>query len=246
MSRSLRSLLSESLDLDVHADWQLELHQSVHRLRGGLEDVQEPLVGPHLELLARLLVDVRRAVDRVARDRGGQGDRPGDLGPGSPDRVHDLGRGLVQDPVVVSLESDADFVVLHFWRPLDAAGREQAAALVQPMVSTQYIGYSRISVIVPAPTVRPPSLMANRSPFSIAIGVISWISSDTVSPGTTISTPCGNFAVPVTSVVRKKNCGRYPLKKGVCLPPSSFVRMYACAWNFMCGVIDPGFAHTCH
>ena len=63
--------------------------------------------------------------------------------------------------------------------------------------------YSMMSVIVPAPTVLPPSRMANRKPFSIAIGVMSVISIATLSPGITISTPSGKFATPVTSVVRK-------------------------------------------
>jgi len=63
--------------------------------------------------------------------------------------------------------------------------------------------YSRMSVTVPAPTVRPPSRIANRSPFSIATSVISEISRFTLSPGITISTPSGSFAFPVTSVVRK-------------------------------------------
>ena len=38
------------------------------------------------------------------------------------------------------------------------------------------INYSTISLTVPAPTVLPPSLMAKRKPFSIAIGAISVIS----------------------------------------------------------------------
>ena len=63
--------------------------------------------------------------------------------------------------------------------------------------------YSRISEMVPAPTVRPPSRIANRNPFSIAIGVISLIVRLTLSPGITISVPSGNSATPVTSVVRK-------------------------------------------
>ena len=61
--------------------------------------------------------------------------------------------------------------------------------------------YSKISATVPAPTVRPPSRMAKRRPFSSATGVISSIFSDTLSPGITISTPDGNSAEPVTSVV---------------------------------------------
>src|SRR5437870_10061832 len=60
-----------------------------------------------------------------------------------------------------------------------------------------------ISVTVPAPTVRPPSRIANRNPFSNATGVISSSVRFTLSPGMTISTPSGSSAVPVTSVVRK-------------------------------------------
>jgi hypothetical protein len=63
--------------------------------------------------------------------------------------------------------------------------------------------YLMISEIVPAPTVRPPSRIAKRRPFSIATGVCSVISSPMLSPGITISVPSGSFAEPVTSVVRK-------------------------------------------
>ncbi len=60
-----------------------------------------------------------------------------------------------------------------------------------------------ISLITPAPTVRPPSRIAKRRPTSIAIGVISSASTDTLSPGITISTPSASVTTPVTSVVRK-------------------------------------------
>ena len=63
--------------------------------------------------------------------------------------------------------------------------------------------YSTTSDTVPAPTVRPPSRMAKRKPFSIAIGAISSISIWMLSPGITISTPAGRCATPVTSVVLK-------------------------------------------
>ncbi len=59
------------------------------------------------------------------------------------------------------------------------------------------------SAITPAPTVRPPSRMAKRNSFSIAIGVINSTSICVLSPGITISTPSCNFTIPVTSVVRK-------------------------------------------
>ena len=63
--------------------------------------------------------------------------------------------------------------------------------------------YSIISLTTPAPTVRPPSRTANRSSFSIAIGVINSAVMVTLSPGMTISTPSGKVRIPVTSVVRK-------------------------------------------
>ncbi len=63
--------------------------------------------------------------------------------------------------------------------------------------------YSMISVTAPAPTVCPPSRIANRKPFSSATGVINVTSQLTLSPGITISTPAANFISPVTSVVRK-------------------------------------------
>ena len=62
---------------------------------------------------------------------------------------------------------------------------------------------SRMSPTRPAPTVRPPSRIAKRIVFSIAIGVISSIPIEMLSPGITISTPSGRTMVPVTSVVRK-------------------------------------------
>src|SRR3989337_1885390 len=44
------------------------------------------------------------------------------------------------------------------------------------------IAYSEISVTTPAPTVRPPSRIANRSSFSIAIGMISSLAIVTLAP----------------------------------------------------------------
>src|SRR5688572_9661025 len=56
------------LDLDVDARRQVELHQRIDRLRRRVDDIEQALVRAHLELLAALLVDVRRAVDREALD----------------------------------------------------------------------------------------------------------------------------------------------------------------------------------
>jgi len=60
-----------------------------------------------------------------------------------------------------------------------------------------------ILATTPAPTVRPPSRIANRKPSSIAIGAISLTVMLTLSPGITISLSLGSSTAPVTSVVRK-------------------------------------------
>ena len=50
-----------NLDLHVDAGRQIELHERVHRLVGRVDDVHQPQMRADLELLARGLVDVRRA-----------------------------------------------------------------------------------------------------------------------------------------------------------------------------------------
>jgi hypothetical protein len=51
----------------------------------------------------------------------------------------------------------------------------------------------------PAPTVLPPSRIANLKPLSIAMGANSATLKDTLSPGITISVPAASSTVPVTS-----------------------------------------------
>ncbi len=59
------------------------------------------------------------------------------------------------------------------------------------------------STTMPEPMVRPPSRIANLKPFSIAMDFCNSTSTETLSPGITISTPFGSVSVPVTSEVRK-------------------------------------------
>ena len=73
----------------------------------------------------------------------------------------------------------------------------------EDMYYNQVKYYLMMLVTCPAPTVRPPSRIANLRPFSIAIGAINFTVRLTLSPGITISTPAGREHSPVTSVVRK-------------------------------------------
>src|SRR5688572_11988206 len=172
------SLVLLNLDLDVDARWQIELHERVYRLVGGVDDVHQPQMRADLELVARSLVDVRRAQQVEALLARRQRHRPANHRPGALRRVHDLERRLVDQAVVEGFETDSDALALHSL-------------------------YSRIFATTPAPTVLPPSRMAKRSPCSIAIGVISVTTIFTLSPGITISVPLGSSTDPVTSVVRK-------------------------------------------
>src|SRR6185295_648745 len=220
LCQSLIPLLD--LDFDVDAGGKIELGQRIDRGRARVKNVDQPLVRLQLELLARLLVNVRRAQNcpplRLCRQRN----RTTYLRARLLGRADDVRRGLIDDGVVKRLEPNSNsscHIVLS-------------------------VGYLRIFVTTPAPTVRPPSRIAKRRPSSMAIGVISSIVICTLSPGITISIPSGSSTDPVTSVVLKQNCGRYPLKNGVCRPPSSFVSTYTSAVNCVCGVIEPGLAST--
>ena len=68
---------------------------------------------------------------------------------------------------------------------------------------TAVSNYFSMEVIWPAPTVLPPSRIANLKPSLIATGEISSTVIVKLSPGMTISVPSGRIISPVTSVVLK-------------------------------------------
>src|SRR5439155_1242092 len=82
--------VASELDLDVDAGGQVELHQRVHGLRRGIDNVEQSLVGAHLELLARGLVDVWAPQHGPAVDDRRQQHRPRDAGARPAYRLHDL------------------------------------------------------------------------------------------------------------------------------------------------------------
>ena len=104
-----------NLDLDVHASGEVELHQRVHRLRRGLDNIEQAAMRAHLELLAAFLVDVRRAVHGETLDMRRQRDWPANPGTRALGRVHDLLRAGIQHAVIVGLKPDADILVVHRW-----------------------------------------------------------------------------------------------------------------------------------
>src|SRR5690349_23805966 len=104
---------SSELDLDVDVRRQVETHQRVDRLGGRVDDVDEALVRPHLEVLAGVLVLVRRPDDDEHVLLRGQRHRADHRRTGTGHRVDDLARRAVDDLVVIRLQSDADLLSRH-------------------------------------------------------------------------------------------------------------------------------------
>src|SRR5579862_2015838 len=81
---------SLELDFDVDAGREVELAECVDRLLRRIENVEQPLVGADLELLARFLVDVRRAVHGETLDARRQRNRSSHAAARAPHRLDDL------------------------------------------------------------------------------------------------------------------------------------------------------------
>src|SRR5229473_3062249 len=102
-----------ALGLDVDAGGEIELHQRVHRLRRRIDDIEQALVRAHLELLAALLVDVRRSVDGEFLDPGRQRDRPAHLRAGALGGRHDLACRSIENAMIERLEPDPYVLAVH-------------------------------------------------------------------------------------------------------------------------------------
>jgi hypothetical protein len=90
-----------------------ELHQRVHGLRGGIDDVEKALMSAHLELLAALLVDMRRPVHGELLNLSRQRHGADDAGTGTLGRVHDLARRGIENSMIERFEPDPDILTVH-------------------------------------------------------------------------------------------------------------------------------------
>ncbi len=104
------------LDLDLNAGRQLNVHQRIHSLLGGLDDVDESLVRAHLKLLTAILVLVHSAEDRDDLSLRGPRYRTRNGSAVSLCNVYDLLSGSVDEGVVVARQSDSDlFLYSHLF-----------------------------------------------------------------------------------------------------------------------------------
>ena len=108
ISRTELPARRRGFDLDVHSGRQRQLVQSVDRLAGRLNDIDQPFMRADFELLPRLLIDVRAAQHRVTlnpgRERNGtMDDRARPLG-----RIDNFRRRLIEHGMIVGFHTDAD------------------------------------------------------------------------------------------------------------------------------------------
>src|ERR1051326_3167977 len=96
-----------NLDIDSRGQTQT-LVQRLDRLACRLQNVDQTLVGPNFELLARLAIDVWTAQHRVTLDARRQWNRSVHRCPGLFRGADNLLRRAVQHFVIVSLHPDAD------------------------------------------------------------------------------------------------------------------------------------------
>src|SRR5690606_32602588 len=101
------------LDLNINTRCEIELHKRIDRLRRRLHDVQQPLVGAHLKLLARLLVDVGRTVDGELLDARRQRNGTANKSSGAPSGVGDISGRLVEHTMIERLQANADILRFH-------------------------------------------------------------------------------------------------------------------------------------
>src|ERR1041385_507591 len=142
---------SPDLDLDIHPGGQVELGQRVHRLGPRVVDVHQALVGPELELLPALLVDMRAPEHRPPLGLDRQRDRSGDLRPGLLHRAHDVGGRLVEDHVVEGLEADSDLTSHRF-------------LLIQEVASSEKRGGNGVSLLATSSSLPPTSRSSSPRP----------------------------------------------------------------------------------
>ena len=110
-----QALHASSLQLDFHVDagGQVEFHQRIDGLVGGIHDVHQTQVRTDFQLVTRRLVDVRRTQHIETLDAGWQRHRAVNDCAGALGRINDLSGGLVDLLVVERFQTDTDFLVCH-------------------------------------------------------------------------------------------------------------------------------------
>src|SRR5579863_8959688 len=104
---------SIQLDLDIDPGRQLQLHQGIHGLVRGIQDVHQALVRADLELIPRVLVAMGRGQNRKTLHFDGQRHGTFDGRAGALRGIDDFTRRLVDQAMIESLQADPNVLISH-------------------------------------------------------------------------------------------------------------------------------------
>ena len=187
-------------NFNIDTSRQIQFHQCINCLVCRIDDVHQALVCSDFELVTGRFVNVWGTQNIETLNTGWQWNRAFDNSTGTFGCIDDfLWQGKrASNPRPSVLETDA--------LPIELFPYFKSLMLNINQMPPRKRGNKNYSVILattPAPTVLPPSRMANLRPSSMAIGLINLTLMLTLSPGMTISLSFGSSMAPVTSVVRK-------------------------------------------
>src|SRR3546814_289860 len=130
---------------------------------------------------------MRRAVHGELLDPRRQRDGSPNQSASALGGISDLASGLVKHPVIECLQANPYILRFHrrYRQSKEPAPRGNKTgppdSLERESGGRKFLYYFMICATTPAPTVRPPSRIAKRRPWSIAIGAISFTPSVTLS-----------------------------------------------------------------
>src|SRR5271156_141751 len=119
------------LDLHVHAGRKLELHEGVHGLVRGVQNIHEPLVRADFKLVTGVLIAVGGRQNRKTLHFDGQRHGTLDGRAGAFRGIDDLAGRLVDQAMIESLQADANILISHVY-----LGFLSACALTIPGAET--------------------------------------------------------------------------------------------------------------
>ena len=101
------------VDFDINTGRQFQVGQRIHRFVGRTQDVDQTLVGSGFKLLAAVFIFVNSPQNGYHLALCRQRDRAGYSGAGPLCGLYDLFGRLVDQNMVVALDSDSDFLFCH-------------------------------------------------------------------------------------------------------------------------------------